>query len=99
MQTHKSVNHHVLTLTQQELRSTQRHDCCWPASIHFNGIKLTDCVIKDISLGGMRLYIPGSVWTPATFEIRCQQFERPVLVHKSWSRDCYIGVRFSTAVQ
>ena len=79
-----------------EARKALRHDTTLSASIKFEDTKLCDCVIKDVSETGMRLYVPRVAWLPVNFQICSQVFQRPVSVRKIWMCNESVGVQIVT---
>ncbi len=62
-----------------------------PAAILFNGVKLCDAIIKDISITGMRLFIPEKAWLPHEFEVLTPAIGKPLKLRTSWSDGERIG--------
>lgn len=73
-----------------------RTNCSILASIKLNGVLICDCVIKDISETGMRLYTGTGSWLPNNFETHIPEFEAVLKVRKEWTTDEYLGVSFVT---
>lgn len=78
-------------------RIKTRTNCSIPATIKHNGLCLGDCVIKDISETGMRLFAPSAHWVPQDFEIHSSTFDGVLLVTKMWVETEHIGVSFQTS--
>ncbi len=75
-------------------RATQRTSCNFVARISFDSVYLCNGIIKDISVGGVRLLIPRQDWVPSEFEIESEVFEGPVKVRKAWANKEHVGARF-----
>lgn len=77
-----------------KLRSNPRVDCHLPVSIRLEGNYLCSAIIKDISVGGARLFVPGKDWLPHVFEVEADVFDRPITVCTMWEDGEYLGVEF-----
>jgi hypothetical protein len=55
---------------------------------------VADCVIKDISESGCRLYVRPGIWIPAEFVINCSLIGVPVRGVTVWRSGSLLGVRF-----
>ena len=75
-------------------RATPRANCSIPADLLFNGVLLCSGIIKDISVDGVRLFVPNKKWLPHEFEIKADVFDRSIKVRTRWSGKEYVGARF-----
>ena len=75
-------------------RISPRANCSIPAKIKHNGLHLCDCVIKDVSEVGMRLFAPAGHWLPKTFEIHASSLGGVLLVNQEWAASDHVGVSF-----
>ena len=75
-------------------RATPRANCNIPADLLFNGVLLCSGIIKDISINGVRLFVPNKKWLPHEFEIKAEVFDRPVNVCTKWTEKEYVGAQF-----
>lgn len=73
-------------------RNTLRRKTSLNASIFYEGIKLSDCVIKDISKTGLQLFIPRIAWLPLYFQVHSSVFQIPLPVKTVWKRGEAVGV-------
>lgn len=65
----------------------------------FNGRHVTvPCVVRDMSAGGARLSISGSVGVPDTFELYVELDASWAGCEVTWRRAGNIGVRFTTPI-
>ncbi len=77
-------------------RRAKRVRCAIPAKIEFQGVRLADCVIKDISSSGLLLYVPRAQWLPHTFRLASFVFEKEFQVQTVWSNREHVGVKILT---
>ncbi len=77
-------------------RKAARLNCCIPGLLKIDGVPVGDCVIKDMSETGMRIYVPAGLWLPSKFEIEASPFDQPMKVSRSWSSRDLVGVQFLT---
>lgn len=77
-------------------RRAKRVPCGIPAKIEFQGVRLADCVIKDISSSGLLLFVPRAQWLPQTFQVSSFAFEKDFQVQSVWSKREHIGVKILT---
>lgn len=75
-------------------RASPRADCSLPATISFQGVRLCDAIIKDISTTGMRLFIPNKAWLPHEFDVSTPELSKPMYVRTTWSDGDRVGVEF-----
>ena len=76
-------------------RAMQRSRCAFSAMVTFAGVNLCNGIIKDISLSGARLLVPGNAWLPSEFELVSEVFENPVRVRTVWANREHVGVKFT----
>ncbi len=84
-----------LSTQSDSRRAMQRSRCAFAATISFAGVNLCSCIIKDISLAGARLLVPGNAWLPGEFEIVSEVFDTPVRARRVWTNKEHVGVKFT----
>ena len=76
-------------------RSKDRRRVLKSAVIAYSGRHVTlHCGIRDLSDGGARLVVEGSVAAPDTFELLCEIDGTIVDCQVTWRRGMEVGVRF-----
>ena len=60
------------------------------------GTFVTECVVHDLSVTGVRLRLPQDVTLPATFQVYDDQSGQLQNAEVSWRRDGEAGVRFTS---
>lgn len=78
-------------------RVSPRTDCNIPAFIKDNDTVICYCFIKDISDGGMCIYIPNGSCSLDKFVVTAPEIGTPVTVVKKWSKAGYIGVSWASS--
>ena len=77
----------------------QRHRVLKAGLVCFNGRHVTvPCVVRDMSDGGARLSVTGSVGIPDTFELYIELDASWAGCEVTWRRGDSVGVRFTTPV-
>jgi len=76
-----------------EARDAVREGTNVRGTIIYAGDPLMDCLIKDISLTGMKLFAPRAAWMPSRFTVWTGHNER-FEVKKIWARGDFVGVQF-----
>lgn len=81
---------------QEELnrRFSERQHLTVLGRIYFNGAVVCECLVKDVSQDGMRLYLSKQQWIPGKFEVFCDIFEKPVCVTRKWMNGQDVGTVF-----
>lgn len=75
-------------------RASYRNITSLHAKIYLGDIEIADCVIKDFSDSGMRLYKPLKIWIPAVFTLKSSSFPNPIKVQRVWENSEHIGVKY-----
>ena len=77
-----------------EKRSNNRVDAVFSGSLHVEDKFAGHCVIKDVSLTGMRLKIGAELFLPEEFQIKTPAMSGMITVKKAWKQGREIGVSF-----
>ncbi len=75
-------------------RADERVSCRLSGRITFNGVFITDCVIKDMSVSGFRAFIESDTWLPNEFEVDCKHFDSPIRARVRWRSKELLGAEY-----
>ena len=76
-----------------------RHRVLKAGLVCFNDRHVTvPCVVRDMSAGGARLTVTGSVGVPDTFELYIELDASRARCEVTWRRGDTVGVRFTTPI-
>ena len=80
-----------------EKRSNNRVDAVFSGSLHVDDEFAGHCVIKDVSLTGMRLKIGVELSLPQEFQVKTPAMSGMITVRQAWKKGREIGVSFAEA--
>ncbi len=80
---------------KRDQRRSKRVTCQARATLYHHDVVLGNAVIKDISTGGMKLYMPANTWLPNQVRIKTPLLEAPIDARLTWRHGDHFGVRFS----
>jgi hypothetical protein len=75
-----------------ERRIDHRELCSLPASISLNDMFICHCAIKDISVSGLRLFVPSASWLPHEFTLESKALGMKARVSTRWKNADEVGV-------
>ncbi len=76
-------------------RHSKRVTCQARATLYHHDVVLGSAVIKDISTGGMKLYMPANTWLPNQVRIKTPLLDTPIEARLTWRHGDHFGVRFN----
>ena len=78
-------------------RTETRHRVCKRGRIVTkNGLSTIDCVVRDMSEGGVRITTEGKFGLPDQFYFQISGDKSRILAEKRWQNDKYTGLKFLT---
>lgn len=81
-----------------ERRKSKRISASKQVTINFEGLKLFNCIVKDISNTGAQILVANQCWVPKQFFIHGLLTNELILVSQVWNRGQQIGVRFLNVI-
>lgn len=87
-----SVQHNNINF--KDKRNHSRHQCNLKGKIKLRGSDVSDCIVKDISIGGARLLCQVSGWIPSEFSLELPNGFPPINARTIWADNEIVGVQF-----
>ncbi len=75
-------------------RQHSRHVCNIRGYILLGASKISNCIVKDISIGGAKIMLPHSSWAPSEFFLELIDSNKCIKARKVWADDYQVGVEF-----
>jgi len=80
-------------------RQHSRHACDMRGKIKFGTTKISDCIVKDISIGGALLMFPVGSWVPNNFDLELPNGFPAIHATTVWQDNDRVGIKFERQSQ
>lgn len=85
---------HTVSKIMTDKRDTERVSAVFSAIIMKDGAFHCHCIIRDVSVSGMKLELPEDVHIPDQFELKTPAMEQQVHMRTAWRSGDSAGVEF-----
>jgi hypothetical protein len=87
-----SIQHNHINFIDK--RKHSRHDCNLRGKVKLGISEICECIVKDISIGGAKLLIQSSNWTPSEFSLELPNGFPSITARTVWTDNQTVGVEF-----